>query len=293
MTRAQLVLTILAFGLIVPFGSPGKVSAVELACPPPASPIANAAPAAPTPADSAWPEDEVEITVFAASSLSDAYDEIGDVIEAEHPNVTVVLETAGSQTLVTQLNEGARADVLATADTASMQGAVDAGVVDADPQTFTTNRLVIITPTDNPARIDDVADLAGDDIRLVIAAEDVPAGRYARTAICAWAGDDEAARTAIGDNVVSEEIDVRSVLTKVQLGEADAGIVYASDAASAERNGTALNVIEFPDGVPVSATYPIAPIAGGDTAAAQAFIAFVLSDDGQRILENHGFTPLS
>ncbi len=266
--------------------------AVDIACPqgPPATPMGT--PAARTPPDAAFPEGDVEITVFAAASLTDAYAAIESAVEDAHPNISITVETAGSQTLVTQLREGAEADVLATADPVSMQDARDAGLINGEPVTFTANRLVIVTPPDNPAGIEGITDLAGDDVRLVIAGANVPAGRYARETLCAWAGDDADTLAAIGDNVVSEEIDVRSTLAKVQLGEADAGIVYASDAAASEEAGTPLNVIEFPDGVPTSATYPIAAVSGGDTEAAQAFIAFVLSDEGQHILEQYGFTPV-
>lgn len=237
----------------------------------------------------------MDITVFAAASLTDAYAEIGDLIEEEHPNITITItiETAGSQTLVTQLGEGAQADVLATANTSTMRQAQEEGLVDGEPVIFTANRLVVVTPTDNPAGIEGIEDLTGDDIRLVIAGEEVPAGRYARQAICAWAGSDTEALTEIDDNVVSEEVDVRSVLTKVQLGEADAGIVYASDAAASEIAGTPVNVIEFPEDVPTAAVYPIAPVTGGNTEAADAFISFVLSDEGQRVLEEYGFQPVS
>lgn len=293
MTLRWLTLALTGLNLMLAAALPATAVAIELACPPGETATPTATPPAMLPTEAAWPDGEVELTVFAASSLTDAYAEIADAIETTHPNVTIVVETAGSQTLVTQLSEGARADVLATANTSTMRQAQDSDLLDGSPVPFVANRLVIVTSQENPAGIEGIEDLTGDDIRLVIAAEDVPAGRYARTAICAWAGDDEAARAAIGDNVVSEEIDVRSVMAKVQLGEADAGIVYASDAASAERSGGSPHVIEFPDGVPVTATYPIAPVAGGDSDAANAFIAFVLSDEGQRILESHGFTPVS
>ncbi len=234
----------------------------------------------------------MELTVFAATSLTDAYAEIGDAIEEQYPTVSVTIDTAGSQTLVTQLGAGAQADVLATANVTIMQRAQDEGLIEGEPVLFTANRLVIVTPPDNPAGIDGIDDLTGDDILLVIAGEEVPAGRYALRALCAWAGEGSDALAAIGDNVVSEEVDVRAVLTKVLLGEADAGIVYASDAAAADIAGNPVNVIEFPDGVPTMAAYPIAPVAGGNVEAAQAFIGFVLSDEGQQILERYGFRPV-
>jgi molybdate transport system substrate-binding protein len=290
-TLIALVLPLLV-SLVIPIA---PALAIEIACPPPPTVTATVAvtPASIPATEAAFPEGDIEITVFAAASLTDAYAEIGDAIAEEHPNVTVRVETAGSQTLVTQLQEGAEADVLATADSSSMTQAQEAGLLDGDPVAFTSNSLVIVTPGDNPAGIDGIEDLAGDGIRLVIAGEDVPAGRYARAAFCAWAGDDAGALAAIGDNVVSEEVDVRSVLTKVQLGEADAGVVYASDAAAAEIAGTPVRVVEFPNDVPTGATYPFAPVAGGDTEAARAFIAFVLGDEGQAILASYGFTPVS
>lgn len=286
--RPTLALLLLIATLALPASPAG---AVNLACPPSATATAEVSPAATAGPDAAFPEEDVEITVFAAASLTDAYAGIVDAIERQHPNVTIHIETAGSQTLVTQLTEGARADVLATADIGTMQQAQGAGLIEGEPVVFTANRLVIVTPPDNPAGIAGIDDLAGDDIRLVIAGEDVPAGQYARQAICAWAGGDADTIAAIGDNVVSEEIDVRSVVTKVQIGEADAGIVYASDAAAAEIAGSPLGVIAFPDGVPTAAAYPIAPVAGGDVAAARAFIAFVLGPDGQQILADYGFAP--
>jgi molybdate transport system substrate-binding protein len=289
--RPHLIVALLATLVSMLSGSSAAL-AVDIACPqaPPATPVTT--PAAITAQDAQFPEGDVEITVFAAASLTDAFAEIETAVEEAYPSVSITVETAGSQTLVTQLREGAEADVLATADPVSMRDAQEAGLIDGEPATFTANRLVIVTPPDNPAGIEGVDDLAGDDVRLVIAGEDVPAGRYAREALCAWAGGNADTLAAIGDNVVSEEIDVRSTLAKVQLGEADAGIVYASDAAASERAGMPLNVIEFPDDVPTAATYPIASVSGGDTEAARAFIAFVLSDEGQQILEEYGFTPV-
>jgi molybdate transport system substrate-binding protein len=293
MPRPRALTLLILLALLAPLAIPASPAmAVDLTCPPPpTATAANASPATTPATDIAFPDGDVEITVFAAASLTDAYAEIADAIHEQFPHVTVVVETGGSQTLVTQLSEGARADVLATANTSTMRQAQDEGLIDGDPVMFTANRLVIVTPADNPAGIAGIEDLGGDGIRLVIAGEDVPAGRYARQAICAWAGDDADAIATIGDNVVSEEIDVRSVMTKVQLGEADAGIVYASDAAAADIAGTPLNVIEFPAEVPTAAAYPIAPVAGGNADAAKAFIAFVMSPEGQQILEDYGFLP--
>ncbi len=144
-------------------------------------------------------------------------------------------------------------------------------------------RLVLVTVSGEEKR---------EALARVVAGEDVPAGAYARTALCAHAAttDDASAwLDRVDANTVSEEPDVRHVLTKLILGEADAGIVYASDAAAAELAGTPLTVIELPDDVSVPATYPIAPVDGGNTDLALAFIGFALSDEGQAILAEYGF----
>jgi molybdate transport system substrate-binding protein len=126
----------------------------------------------------------------------------------------------------------------------------------------------------------------------VLAGEDVPAGSYARDALCAWASEPNTSEdflVRVDANIVSEEPDVRHVLAKLVLGEADAGLIYGSDAVAAERAGTPLNVIELPEGISEPATYPIAPVAGGNTELANAFIRFVLGDEGQAILADYGF----
>jgi molybdate transport system substrate-binding protein len=195
--------------------------------------------------------------------------------------------------LVTQLTEGAEADVFASANRAQMTAAEEAGVIAGESATFVENRLVIVVPSDNPAAIAAPADLAQEGLRLVLAQAEVPVGNYSRQAVClmtedaATYGDDFVARVAA--NVVSEEEDVRDVLAKVQLGEADAGIVYVSDAFVA---GDEVQLIEVPDPVNVLATYPIAPVTGGDAALAAAFIAYVLGPDGQATLEAYGFQPV-
>jgi molybdate transport system substrate-binding protein len=252
----------------------------------------NASPAAGGVIDEVpFPDDGGSLTVFAAASLTDAFDTFAASLEDTHSELEIVIETAGSQTLVTQLQEGAKADVLATANASTMQTAVESGLVVGEPVPFAGNRLVIVTPLDDPAGIGAVDDLAGDDVRLVIANESVPAGNYARVAFCAYeASGKDGFSDAVLDNVVSEEEDVRSVLTKVLLGEADAGIVYASDAVGSELAGSPVRVVEFPEELPVSATYPVAAVAGGNEELARAFIAALLGPEGQAVLEEYGFT---
>ncbi len=162
----------------------------------------------------------------------------------------------------------------------------------AAPVVFTQNRLAIVVPADNPAGIETYADLAGD-LKLVLALPDVPVGQYARQSICT-AGEDSATYgdgfvDAVAANVVSEEDNVKAVLTKVVLGEADAGIVYTTDiTADVDAHVT---IIEIPADVNVVARYPIAPVAGGDTSLAAAFISFVTGPEGQAILLEYGFEP--
>lgn len=283
-----LMLIVASAGIIVPAG----IASAQVACETTSSPSASAAATPATIPHVEFPEDGGDLRVFAAASLVDAFGQIATDIQTAHPNVSITVETAGSQALVTQLSEGAEADVLATANTATMNTAMDSGLIEGDARTFTGNRLVIIAPADNPAGITALDDLATDGINLVLAGADVPVGSYARNVLCAYDASGSASDgfiDAINANVVSEEVDVRSVLAKVQLGEADAGIVYASDAVASERAGTGVTVVEFPDALNVTAVYPIAPVAGGNVELAQAFIAYVLSDDGQATLESFGF----
>jgi len=270
------------------------VAAAAIACGPPTpSPAAATAEASPAvSSDARFPDEGGTLTVFAAASLSDAFNQIASDLQEAHPNLTITFQTAGSQSLVTQLQEGAQADVLATANTSTMQTAVDSGLIEGDPVPFTGNRLVIVTPKDNPAGITSLDDLGKDGVKLVVAGPDVPAGKYAVNAICAHETNGVSGfADAVRANIVSEETDVRSVLAKVQLGEADAGIVYASDAVASALAGNALNVVDFPASVPTTASYPIAALAGGNTDLARAFIAYILSPEGQQVLVNYGFEP--
>ncbi len=259
------------------------------------SPAAVATPVAsvPTPAAN-FPDDGGELTVFAAASLIDAFERIADRLEAANEGLGITFNFAGSQALVTQLDEGAEADVFASANVAQMEAAIANDSIAGDPVAFVRNRLAIVVPADNPAGIKMPADLGQEGLRLVLAQVDVPVGRYAREAVCEM-GEDEATYgegfvERVATNVASEEEDVRDVLARVQLGEADAGIVYVSDAAAA---ASEVELIEIPDDVNVVATYPIAAVTGGDAALAETFIAYVLGSEGQSILEDFGFEPVA
>ncbi len=264
------------------------------------APAAAASPVAATPATDTTPAAAVpfpagggDLTVFAAASLTNAFDEIGATLESENEGLDITFNYAGSQALVTQLTEGAEADVFASANNTQMTNASEAGLIDGDPQAFVGNRLALVVPTDNPAGIEGLADLVGDDVSVVLAQPEVPVGQYARQSLC-LAGADTATYgdgfvEAVTGNIVSEEEDVRDVLTRIQLGEADAGIVYVSDYVATEGGGVTL--IDIPDAVNVVASYPIAPVAGGDAELAAAFISYVLGPDGQAVLEDYGFQP--
>ena len=268
-----------------------------IACAPPVSPAAIPTATAATPeaeaAAVAFPA-EGDLTIFAAASLTAAFDQIIADVEAANPGITIEEPNyAGSQALVTQLSEGAGADLFASASGRQMTVAVENGVIASEPVDFTQNRLAIVVPTDNPAGIDGVEDLGQDGLKLVLALPDVPVGQYAREAVCKAGADTatygEGFVDAVAGNVVSEEDNVKAVLAKVQLGEADAGVVYTTDIT--EDVAGDVTLIEIPQPVNVIARYPIAVVAGGDEALAAAFIAYVLGPEGQATLALFGFEP--
>jgi len=222
-----------------------------------------------------------EVTVFAAASLTNAFGEIAAVFEAQHPDRRVVVNFAGSQRLAAQILEAAPADVFASADSEQMERIRGAGLLRGRPRTFATNRLVIAVESGNPEKITSLADLSRPGLVVVLAAQEVPAGRYAREVL---------RKAGVALAPASLETDVRSVVSKVRLGEADAGIVYRSDIVAA---GKAVTMIEIPAEQNVTASYPIAVLERDtEAAAAEAFVDLVLSEPGRRILVRFGFgTP--
>jgi molybdate transport system substrate-binding protein len=264
-------------------------------CPSPAAVDATpvGTPVAADEVEAAFPAAGGDLTIFAAASLTDAFAAIEQELEAANPNLSITYNFAGSQALVTQLEEGAQADVFASANVSQMDAALAAGLVAGAPLPFTHNRLAIVTPADNPADIQSAADLGKDGVLLVLAQPEVPAGRYARESVCLMATDNATYGAGfveqVAANVVSEEEDVRDVLAKVALGEADAGVVYVSDAVAA---GDQVHVVEIPDEVNAIATYPVAILAGGDEALGSAFVSYLLSEEGQAMLERYGFQPV-
>jgi molybdate transport system substrate-binding protein len=219
-----------------------------------------------------------DITVFAAASLKSSFTEIGAMFEAENPGVTVRFSFAGSSDLVAQLQQGAPADVFASADTTTMDKAAADDLVVGTPASFATNTLQIATPPDNPAGIDSLADLAGPDVKVVLCAAEVPCG-------AATAGVEKVAGVDILP--VSEEQSVTDVLGKVVSGEADAGLVYATDVEAA---GDTVQGVTFPEAADVVNTYPIAALADSESPdVAKAFADFVTGTEGQAILTSAGF----
>jgi molybdate transport system substrate-binding protein len=241
----------------------------------------------------AFAQQPTQVTVFAAASLKDAFAAAAEVLGQRRPALAVHFNFAGSQQLAFQLEQGARADVFASADQRWMQAVRDSGLIAGTPSVFARNRLVVITPAANPGRVDRLQDLRRHGLKLVLAAEAVPAGKYSREALGRLAGAPGFGADyppQVLRNVVSQEENVKAVVTKVQLGEADAGMVYVSDVTPTVRR--AVRVIEIPDQYNVVATYPIAVLrSAAEPAAAQAFLRFVLSPDGQALLARHGLLP--
>ncbi|MFI5273681.1 MAG: molybdate ABC transporter substrate-binding protein [Ktedonobacterales bacterium] len=233
----------------------------------------------------------VTLNVFAAASLQAAFTQIGQQFHHAHPNVTVTFSFGGSNTLAQQIAQGAPADVFASADSAQMDVLVKASKLDiATVTTFAHNRLVVVYPASNPAGVHTLQDLARPGLKIVLAAKAVPAGHYALTFLTKASADPAfgaSYQAHVLKNVVSYEVDVKSVLAKVRLGEADAGIVYVTDAASATGS---VGSLAIPDALNSLALYPIAAVAASPQAVtAREFVAYVASADGQAALAQFGF----
>lgn len=257
-----------------------------------AQPTAIPEPPSPTQMPAMQPAASGDLTVFAAASLTESFTELAHLFESQYPGVKVVLNLAGSQQLSTQLGAGAPADVFASANTKEMATAIEAGrVAEGSQQVFAYNRLVAIYPSDNPAGIAKLQDLANPGLKLILAAEEVPVGKYSLEFLDK-AGQDPAFGATFKDNVlknvVSYEQTVKAVLTKVMLGEGDAGIVYRTDVS--QEDAGKVGRLEIPDALNSIGTYPIAPIAdAAQPELAAAFIQLVLSPQGQEILGKYGF----
>jgi molybdate transport system substrate-binding protein len=232
------------------------------------------------------------LIVFAVSSLADVFDELAAEFENDHPGLEVVCSYASSSTLAAQLRSGEIADVFASANTKQMTTLVDSGIIEeVNPAIFASNRLVVITPADNPAGVRSFEDIGRLKLYLVLAAPGVPARDYADEMAAKVASDPaygDGFRGRFYDNLVSEESNVRQVAAKVALGEADAGIVYLTDVTSDILQR--VRRFEIPDRYNVVAVYPIAVLKKAPRAdAAAAFVEFVLSAKAKTTFARYGF----
>ena len=226
------------------------------------------------------PAQAATVSVLAAASLTEAFRTIGKAFEAAHPGTTVEFNFAGSSTLARQIVEGAPADVFASADDENMKKVVDTGDVAGTPQRFVRNGLALVVPRGNPKHVKSLADLARPGLIVSLAAPGVPVGRYAAEAFAK-------ANTPVPD--ASREADVKAVVTRVSMGEADAGVVYVTDVGA---GGDKVEAVPIPEAQNVHASYPIAVLKGApNPPGARDFVAYVLSPSGQRVLAASGFLP--
>lgn len=217
------------------------------------------------------------IRVFAAASLTETFTELGQKFEAAHPGTTVELNFGPSSGLAQQIGSGAPADVFASASPSNMETVVQAGEAE-DPRDFATNSMEIAVPADNPADIASLDDLTNKDVKVAVCQAQVPCGQVAAEVFT---------HAKITVKPATEEVDVKSVLTKVTLGEVDAGVVYATDVLAA---GDKVRGIEIPDDVNATTNYPIAALTASEHAIVAAqFVELVLSAEGARVLEDAGF----
>ena len=219
------------------------------------------------------------ITVFAASSLTESFSRLGQQYEAANPGATVTFSFAASSALATQILSGAPADVFASASTATMQQVVDSGAV-ADPTEFAVNSMAIAVPPANPGKVTGLDSLANRSVKTAVCQPQVPCGVTAQQVF---------GNAGVTVSPVTLEPDVKSVLSKVVLGEVDAGLVYATDVRAA---GASVTGIDIPTAVNASTAYPIAAVTTSrNTATARDFVEYVLSPAGQRVLAAAGFGP--
>jgi molybdate transport system substrate-binding protein len=227
---------------------------------------------------------EGEVTVLAAASLTESFDKLIEQFEHQHPKVTVRASYGASSTLAQQIDQGAPADVFASASEATMDTAVKAGRIDGTPTPFARNTLQIAVPKNNPGKVTGLKDFANDKLRIALCAPQVPCGAAAKKALAA------AKVTAKPDTL---EADVKATLTKVALGEVDAALVYRTDVqAAAASGGNAVKGIDFPEAAKAVNVYPIALCGDApNREAAEEFVAYVLGSDGKVALAAAGFQP--
>jgi molybdate transport system substrate-binding protein len=256
----------------MPIDTPGPTARVRPAL---AAVLLAALTACSKPAEAGLPT-----TVFAAASLTAPFEHIAQEFERSHPGTKIELHFAGTPQLVLQVRDGAQVDVFASADVPSMQKLVAAKLTAMQPRTFAKNRLTLVVGKGNPKGIASLADLARKDLRVLLCGPEVPAGKYAREVLT---------KAGVTVQSASDEPNVKAVVAKIALGEADAGIVYVTDVASGGA-APAVEAVSIPDVNNLVATYPIAVLSTGHNAATGAsFVEFVLSPEGQQILGSAGF----
>lgn len=220
------------------------------------------------------------VIVFAAASLTGAFDKIGTQFEKANPGVMVKFSYAGSSSNATQIRQGAPADVFASANTKNMTTVTSDKLASGTPKVFARNKLEIIVEAGNPTQITSLADLSKPGVKVAVCAPDVPCGAYAKEAL---------AKAGVTIKPVSEETSASGVVTKVSLGEADAGIVYTTDVKA---GGSKVAGVTIPASQNVVADYPIVRLRDApNNSGASAFISYVLGPDGQKVLAAYGFTP--
>jgi molybdate transport system substrate-binding protein len=235
--------------------------------------------------------DRVELLVFGAASLRDVLAAAKAVYEEDHPNIDLTVAADSSAALRTQIEQGAAADVFLSADTVNAERLVEAGLTSGDAVVFARNAVALVVPPDNPAGIETPADLADPGVKIVAAGEDVPISVYAEQVVeqlAALPGYPAGFAAAYRANIVSREDNVRSVLAKVELGEADAGFVYVTDAVAS----SAVRVVPVPAESNVAATYAAVVLADApEPAEARRFLDWMAGPDGQAVLTRFGFGP--
>ncbi|MFD7261917.1 molybdate ABC transporter substrate-binding protein [Streptomyces sp. NPDC059874] len=262
-TRRRAASAVLTAALLVPLAACGNGADDEKKDGSGASASASAEPKA------------VNLTVLAASSLTDVFNAAGAEYQKTHPGTKITFSFAGSQELAAQIKQGAPADAVATADTKTMDGLkAETG----EATIIAKNRLVIVAGKDNPFKIGALKDLADTKIKVVLAAPEVPVGKYSKQILDAQ---------KIEVKPVSQEPNVRAVLSKVELGEADAGLVYKTDSA---KSGDKVVAVDIPDDQNVVASYPVATLKGSkNSEAAAAFVAWLSTPEAQKVLQDAGF----
>lgn len=282
--RSRGFLTVLAATLLAACSSPAT------SVPIPTSQPSVASSASPSRAASA---ETIDLTVFAAASLAGALDKVKEAYEASHPGTTLTVSVDSSSAHETKIEQGAPADVFLSADTANPQKLVAKGLSAGEPVVFATNKLAIVVPNGNPGGVATPADLAKPGLKVIAAGDDVPITTYAKQLVDNLAGEpgypaDFAA--AYARNVVSKEDNVKAVIGKIELGEGDAAIVYATDAKASTKVAT----LDVPEAANVSAKYAGAVVAASiHQEAARTFLGWLTSPDGQAILSSVGFLPPS